>query len=490
MPTLLILDYWEKLAGASLALAAVIRLCQRTGLSLVAPSVGSSIFLPGPATGSFPLSAYYDVSALRKALKPQLLLDHAAWQRVLAVAVHTCLLVVVYDDFPASCTQPMASRAADDHACPGACLALGGVRRLMASVAPWASWASGGSDRRGFHGGSSSNASSLRANCVLGAELRMAIHSGTSGRAAAVLRSHDAVALLNFRRHDQSRPMLPQAEAAALRAAAVQPSRAVRSAARRFLAVRRMPPHAYVAVQMRSNHLAQAAFAAAHAASSRSAASSSPPNSRHGGRLGVDATSSSCTQRVLSCARKLSRTARRLGPPTATVVASDLATLHQPNQDGATHRKKAHVRACLMPALPALHGWYQSTGHGLNCSGRGPAAGDSARRTSSRRGGSSSSRGGSGGRRGGGGNRRLSERVQPSGGMADGGMEVSAAERACDAGWLGLVDLVLASEATAFVAVDAGVWRSAFLEWILQLRHARSGVDADSAATTQVIKCS
>ena len=44
---------------------------------------------------------------------------------------------------------------------------------------------------------------------------------------------------------------------------------------------------------------------------------------------------------------------------------------------------------------------------------------------------------------------------------------------ACDAGSLGLLDLVLASEADRFVAVDVKLpWRSAFLDWIVRLRGA------------------
>eukprot|EP00966_Prymnesium_polylepis_P167007 3860462-Prymnesium_polylepis.1 len=42
----------------------------------------------------------------------------------------------------------------------------------------------------------------------------------------------------------------------------------------------------------------------------------------------------------------------------------------------------------------------------------------------------------------------------------------------CDAGTLGLLDLVLASDAASFVAVDVRLpWRSAFLEWIAQRRR-------------------
>ena len=42
----------------------------------------------------------------------------------------------------------------------------------------------------------------------------------------------------------------------------------------------------------------------------------------------------------------------------------------------------------------------------------------------------------------------------------------------CDAGALGLLDLLLAAEARSFVAVDVRTpWPSAFLDWIVQLRR-------------------
>jgi hypothetical protein len=405
---LLVLDYWEKLAGASLALSAIIRLCQRTTFSLVAPYVLSSLFVPGRSATSgaqaLELSAYYNVSALREALRPRRLLDIGTWQILLRhLPIPACLLVVIYDDFPSSCTAPMARRAPMDSWCPPPCLALGGVRRLLAAAAPWVN----------------STTTGLPARCVLGAELRMAIQTGT-GRAAEVFRTHTAVALLNFRRHDEGRPMLPQPEAHALRALAVQPSPSVRSAARRFLTRHQLPLRAYAAVQLRSNHLAQAAYAASTRQLARGGAGGPP-----------------CRERVLACMQKLSRAARRLALPSATVVASDVPTLHQANQDGATHRRKSYVRECLSPALPDLHAWYRATGKGLNCTRRrrrGPAA------------------------------------------------PVSEAERTCDAGWLGLVDLVLATDAVSFVALDSGVWRSAFLEWIVQ-RRTRAGV------RSELIKC-
>ena len=56
---------------------------------------------------------------------------------------------------------------------------------------------------------------------------------------------------------------------------------------------------------------------------------------------------------------------------------------------------------------------------------------------------------------------------------------------ACDAGYLGLVDLVLATDASAFVAVDVKQpWKSAFLEWIVQARRL-----AGRAAKTELISC-
>jgi uncharacterized membrane protein YgcG len=432
---LLVLDYWEKLAGASLALSAIIRLCQRTTFSLVAPYVLSSLFVPGRSATSgaqaLELSAYYNVSALREALRPRRLLDIGTWQILLRhLPIPACLLVVIYDDFPSSCTAPMARRAPMDSWCPPPCLALGGVRRLLAAAATWVN----------------STTTGLPARCILGAELRMAIQTGT-GRAAEVFRTHTAVALLNFRRHDEGRPMLPQPEAHALRALAVQPSPSVRSAARRFLTRHQLPLRAYAAVQLRSNHLAQAAYAASTRQLARGGAGggggATGGGARGGGRGSAGGADTAgvggppCRERVLACMQKLSRAARRLALPSATVVASDVPTLHQANQDGATHRRKSYVRECLSPALPDLHAWYRATGKGLNCTRRrrrGPAA------------------------------------------------PVSEAERTCDAGWLGLVDLVLATDAVSFVALDSGVWRSAFLEWIVQLRT-RAGV------RSELIKC-
>ena len=103
------------------------------------------------------------------------------------------------------------------------------------------------------------------------------------------------------------------------------------------------------------------------------------------------------------------------------------------------------MRVVLLPSLPALRTWHASTGRAFrlaNCSG------------------------------GGGGARRRRRR------------EETSALLACDAGYLGLVDLVLASEAAAFVAVETKQpWRSAFLEWIVQLRR------LGGKARTELINC-
>lgn len=229
--------------------------------------------------------------------------------------------------------------------------------------------------------------------------------------------------------------MLPQALAHSLRAAAVRPSRAVRASARAFLALRHLPPERYGAVQLRANHLAHSAFeqtTAAAAAASSTAASSTAAAST--------AASSSCSQRVAACARRLGRAAKRRSLPATTVAASDVPTLFEANQDGESHRRKPYMRDCLLPALPSLRRWYASAGvsFSTNCSSAVQAA-----------------------------------RAQPLGHASALSSKAWGAAAACDAGFLGLVDLLLATEASSFVAVETRTpWRSAFLEWIVQARQA------------------
>lgn len=413
---LLILDWWEKLAGASLALSAVIRLCQATGAALVTPSVRSSLFLPGPAKGAWPLSAYYDAGALRGALAPQTLTSYAAWRQLSRHnGSRSLLLIVVYTEFPKACSDMVRT---DQSTCPSACLSLSGIQRLLKAAHKWVG-------------------DGLSQMCVGAAEVRAGVAG--RGRVAALIRSHHATALLNFRRHDGGRPMLPQVQAHALRSLATRPSSAVRAAAHGLLAQHHIPPKTpYASVQLRSNHLAHAAYqqlyALASSAVSTTVVSTSSATTSAASSTSTPA-STACAGRVVSCARRLSRAMRRHAAASSTIVASDLATLFRPNQDGETHRRKPYMKECLVPALPALRRWYTSVGYSFNCSGA-PAF-DRARAA------------------------RVSE------GRA------SAAD-ACDAGWLGLVDWTLATEATWFAAIDVRTpWRSAFLEWIVMARKAK-----------------
>lgn len=387
---LLVVDWWEKLAGASLALTAVLRLCTLARLSLAAPSVSASMFVPLPRTGAWPLSSYYETEPIARALAPQRLTTADHWRRVADAAPgRAALVLLVYADFPAECRAAMAQQSGRLE-CPPSCLARAS-RWLAAAPAD---------TTRG-----------LARVCVLASELRRGLQ-----RAAplpSVFATHDAVALLNFRRHDDGRPMLPTRQALALRAAQVRPARAVRAAAAAFLRSSRLRPAAYGAVQMRVNHVAHMAHAQAA-----------------GG--GAASGGSNCTRRVRACARRLGRAARALAPPSTTVVASDLPTLDAANQDGASHRRHAYMRACLRPSLPALWRWHGAAGLSLSCAAARSAAGSRARG------------------------------ARPP---------ASSAAEACDPGWLGLVDVVLASEASSFVAVEVREpWPSAFLEWIVQLR--------------------
>lgn len=423
--SLLVVDFWEKLAGASLALSAIIRLCQGTGLSLVAPTVHSSLFLPA---GGFALSTYYDIEAMRAALAPQRLVSHFSWQRLRRRGRNdssnstnsnrssSLSVAVIYSDFPSACRGALAQHTLTLE-CPQACLAAAGLRRLVASA-------------QQSLGAEVAAHAPLR--CVAAAELRSAIQ-GHGGRLHTMLsQATGAVELINFRRHDAGKPMLPPAQALALRAAAVRPAAEIRAAARRFVAWQ-LPAareHGYAVVQLRSNHLAHAAYVA------------------HGPGALSDGSSASCQQHIGACVRRLGRAARRHAPPSATIVASDLSTLFEAHQDGASHRRHGYMRECLLPSLPSLHRWFTTQGRAFqpNCTaeaeaapvgvvGVAPAA--STRSSRPRR-----------------------------------GAEQQATQPGCDAGVLGLIDLVLSTEATAFVAVAVSQpWRSAFLEWIVQARR-------------------
>ena len=432
MRSLIVLDYWEKLAGASLALSSIIRLCQHAGLALVAPSVSSSLFLP---TGGWPLSAYYDLTALSTALAPQQLVQYAAWARLRRRTANSSIsLAIVYSDFPRACTAAMgalATNGASVPACPPPCLAASGLRRLVEAAR--------------VHIGDEALS---RLHCVRAAALRKAIQGGGGGLVDRLSQS-SAIALLNFRRHDSGKPMLPPTQALTLRASAVRPAVTVRAAAHRFLRASHMLPASssaggnggFALVQLRSNHLAHSSYLAA-------AAAQPVPPSMVAGAGGAASSSPSCRQRVSSCVRRLGRAARRLAPPESTVVASDIATLFEANQDGESHRRHPYMRDCLAPSLPTLQRWQAGAGRSFDrpaeCAGAGAAATSTVRTRMRRR---------------------------------------RNASLACDAGYLGLVDLALASEARGFVAMEVRhPWRSAFLEWIVQTRRL-------AGKTSQLINC-
>ena len=64
-----VVDWWEKLAGASLALTGMVQLCKASGMALVEPFVHSSMFRPFPQPESLPLDAYYELEPIRAAVR-------------------------------------------------------------------------------------------------------------------------------------------------------------------------------------------------------------------------------------------------------------------------------------------------------------------------------------------------------------------------------------------------------------------------------------
>eukprot|EP00962_Isochrysis_galbana_P013760 scaffold3920_cov134-Isochrysis_galbana.AAC.1 len=125
------------------------------------------------------------------------------------------------------------------------------------------------------------------------------------------------------------------------------------------------------------------------------------------------------------------------------VIASDIATLTELNQDGATHHRHAYMRRCLQPAAPEIQRWYRQSGVAFTCNTSvGILAGGAA--------------------------------TAPPG-LGDG---------RCDPGALGLIDLLLTSQAATLTAADVRrPWPSAFLEWIVRIRR-RHG------KPTNLISCS
>ena len=381
---LLVVDWWEKLAGASLALTAVTRLCSSLRMNLAQPWVRNSMFVPlSEQPGTLPLSAYYDLGRLRTSLAPSRLITTSGFLRGASRSPNKrALLTVVYDDFPTACRSGLLRSSL--LLCPPECLNRGVsthkwllIRSVMLTnvTKGWPHI------------------------CVSAAAIQSTLR-GAAPPAALVRYRH--IVLLNFRRHNERRSMLPPAQAAALRISTVQPANSLRLIARAFLRAHRLPAQ-YAVVQLRTNHLAHSAHVRGGAAN--------------------------CSRHVASCIRRLNRAARQLAPSSATVVASDLPTLFWEHQDGDSHRRHGYIQACLRPAVGRLSRWHSTAGTSFNCSrdGATPAA------------------------------KRQVSGLRPN---------------QCDAGALGLVDLLLASEAASFIAVDVRLpWRSAFLEWIVQSRR-------------------
>ena len=370
---ILVYDFWEKLAGASLALASAVHLCRLARAALVQPFVESSMLVPFPGAGRLPLSAYYSVPHLQKSLAPQQLLSIDEWERRVGAAAPSArtAVVIVWSEFPAACTSALSTTTGLAR-CPSAC-----VKRAEKELAS-------------KHKGAWERVKDWPLTCLRAELLRKALRAG----ALPYFRRYAAVTLLNWRRSDARRPLLPIGQLQTLRSRAVRPADPLRAAARAFVEASGARYGAHGAVQLRANHLAHGLHAKA------------------GGGGG-------CTARLQSCLRDLSARARALAPAAQTFVASDLATLFNKHQDGESHRRHAYVRECLQPSLAPLMEWYRGAGRAFNCSAGAAAA-------------------------------------------------PGLGREGCDAGALGLTDLVIASEAATFAAVDArSPWPSAFLEWIV-----------------------
>jgi hypothetical protein len=125
------------------------------------------------------------------------------------------------------------------------------------------------------------------------------------------------------------------------------------------------------------------------------------------------------------------------------IIASDIATLTQLNQDGATHRRHPYMKQCLQPSVPEIQRWYRQSGVAFTCNASAASAAEGAS-------------------------------LAPLG-LGDG---------RCDPGSLGLIDLLLTSQAATLTAADVRrPWPSAFLEWIVRIRR-RDG------KPTKLIRCS
>ena len=322
-PVIFVVDWWEKLAGASLALTAMLHLCKASGMALVEPFVHSSMFRPFPQPESLPLDAYYELKPIRAAVR---LVTYAHWEAHAAATPQRqrTAVLLVWSDFPRECVSALPP-AAGLSRCPAAC-----VRRGMRQL--YDRW------ERATRG--------WPLTCLRAEVLRRAMRKPS----VQLFRRYRAVTLLNFRRHDDRHPMLPTSRLQQARGATVRPSRALRTAARAFVASRlgqRYGEHA--AVQLRSNHLAHAIHQ--REVRGASGASSCSSGSGGGGSGGGGSCGANCSSRLRGCLRRLAHAARALAPPARTVAASDLATLFKTHQDGESHRRHAYVAQCLRPNL-------------------------------------------------------------------------------------------------------------------------------------------
>eukprot|EP00326_Haptolina_ericina_P030303 CAMPEP_0181170836 /NCGR_PEP_ID=MMETSP1096-20121128/1580_1 /TAXON_ID=156174 ORGANISM="Chrysochromulina ericina, Strain CCMP281" /NCGR_SAMPLE_ID=MMETSP1096 /ASSEMBLY_ACC=CAM_ASM_000453 /LENGTH=235 /DNA_ID=CAMNT_0023258427 /DNA_START=53 /DNA_END=760 /DNA_ORIENTATION=- len=231
-----------------------------------------------------PLSAYYDVGALQRALAPRQLMGVDDFFGSASRSESSrAVLLLVYEDFSPACRRALTERPASAAACPLACLPR--TQRFLVHTALE-------NATRGW-----------RRICASAAEVALGMREG---RALPSLARYRFLVLLNFRRHDGRRPLMPTVAAHRLRATAVRPSQQVKQAAHRFLHSHGLLAQRHTVVQLRSNHLAHSAY--------------------------VRGGSANCSRRVASCVRRLSRAAKREAAASETIVASDLPTLFWENQ--------------------------------------------------------------------------------------------------------------------------------------------------------------
>ena len=224
-----VVDWWEKLAGASLALTGMVQLCKASGMALVEPFVHSSMFRPFPQPESLPLDAYYELEPIRAAVR---LVTYARWEAHAAATPprQKTAVLLVWSDFPKECVSALPL-AVGLSRCPAACVRRG---------------------RRQLYDRWERATSGWPLTCLRAEVLRRAMRKPS----VQLFRRYRAVTLLNFRRHDDRHPSCrPTAAAGARRhRAAVALRAAARASASRLGA--QYGEHA--TVQLRLDHLAHA----------------------------------------------------------------------------------------------------------------------------------------------------------------------------------------------------------------------------------------